>query len=66
MSYNAASTRRAIHGTVWGIDFETGPNRVDVYMHFLRKKLAAHGLGGALQTVRGRGYRLTIPEEQAV
>lgn len=35
-----------------------------VEMHFLRKKLAARGLGSVLQTVRGRGYRLIAPDAQ--
>ena len=55
-------TRDQILDRVWGIDFETGTNMVDVYMHFLRKKLAAHGLSGTIQTVRGRGYRLVVPD----
>ena len=58
-----ACTRDQILDEVWGIDFDTGTNMVDVYMHFVRRKLSAHGLKDMLQTVRGRGYRLIIPEK---
>lgn len=58
-------SRDLILEEVWGIDFDTGTNMIDVYMHFLRKKLAAHGFGQMLQTVRGRGYRLVVPEVTA-
>ncbi|RMF62466.1 MAG: winged helix family transcriptional regulator [Bacteroidetes bacterium] len=50
--------RDQILDEVWGLDFDTGTNMVDVYMHFLRRKLAAHGLKGMIKTIRGRGYRL--------
>jgi DNA-binding response OmpR family regulator len=55
-----ACTRDQILDAVWGIDFDTGTNMVDVYMHFLRKKLEAHGIKGIIQTIRGRGYRLAV------
>ncbi len=55
-------TRDEILEAAWGIDFDTGTNTVDVYMHFLRKKLKAHGVGGMLETVRGRGFRLVEPD----
>ena len=51
-------TRDDILSQVWGIDFDTGTNMVDVYMHYVRRKLEAHGLEGMIQTVRGLGYRL--------
>ncbi|MGD7653644.1 MAG: response regulator transcription factor [Verrucomicrobiales bacterium] len=34
-------------------------NNVDVYVGYLRKKLAAHGCKSLLQTIRGFGYRLS-------
>jgi len=61
---NAACTRDQILDHVWGITFDTGTNMVDVYMYFLRKKLAAYGLKDMIQTIRGHGYRLTLnPQE---
>ena len=53
-------TRDLILDRVWGLNFDTGTNMVDVYMYFLRKKLEAHGLKGMIQTVRGHGYRLVL------
>jgi DNA-binding response OmpR family regulator len=58
-------SRDEILDAVWGIAFETGTNMVEVYMHFLRKKLALYSLGGMIQTVRGRGYRLSVPTKKA-
>jgi len=58
-------TRDQILAAVWGINFDTGTNMVDVYMYFLRRKLEAFGLSGVIQTVRGHGYRLVRPPEQA-
>lgn len=61
-----ACSRDQILDAVWGLDFDTGTNMVDVYMHFLRKKLDAHGLGSMLKTIRGHGYRLMLPESKPV
>lgn len=58
----SALTRDQILDAVWGINFDTGTNMVDVYMYFLRRKLEAHGVSGMIQTVRGFGYRLSAPE----
>lgn len=54
-------TRDEILDAVWGIDFDTGTNMVDVYMFYLRAKLKKHQVTGLLQTVRGRGYLLSAP-----
>lgn len=54
-------TRDSILDNVWGINFDTGTNMVDVYMYFLRKKLEGHGLSAMIETIRGRGYRLVLP-----
>lgn len=55
-------TREEILDRVWGLSFDTGTNMVDVYMYFLRRKLEAHAQKNMIQTVRGRGYRLSLPE----
>lgn len=39
---------------VWGFDFEPGSNVVEVYVGYLRRKLAP----SVIETVRGAGYRL--------
>lgn len=58
-------TRDEILNRVWGINFDTGTNMVDVYMYFLRRKLEAHAAAGMIQTVRGRGYRLALPHRSS-
>ncbi len=57
----ALCTRDEILDAVWGIDFNTGTNMVDVYTYFLRRKLEVYDLKDMIQTVRGRGYRLALP-----
>ncbi|MGA7304161.1 MAG: response regulator transcription factor [Rhodothermales bacterium] len=57
---NTLCTRTEILDAVWGINFETGTNMVDVYMHYVRKKLESCGLSGMIETVRGLGYRLVL------
>ena len=47
-------SREQILSAVWGFDHDPGSNVVDVYVGYLRKKLGA----GAIETVRGVGYRL--------
>jgi DNA-binding response OmpR family regulator len=47
---------------VWGIDAERIETRlVDQHVANLRRKLAAAGADGLVQTVRGLGYRLVSP-----
>ena len=43
---------------VWGYDFETDTNVVDVYVLYLRRKLEAEGEPRLVHTVRGAGYAL--------
>jgi DNA-binding response OmpR family regulator len=52
-------SRNQLLDRVWGIDFETGSNVVDVYVGVLRRKLG----GEWIETVRGLGYRFVAPEE---
>jgi DNA-binding response OmpR family regulator len=47
-------SREQLLSHVWGYDYDPGSNVVDVYVGYLRKKLGP----GAIQTVRGMGYRL--------
>lgn len=53
-----ALSRRRILAHVWGYDDEPDANAVDLYVHYLRRKL---GNSFRLQTVRGVGYRLDEP-----
>jgi DNA-binding response OmpR family regulator len=51
-------TRQQILDSVWGAEPDVYSNVVDLYVHYLRRKLATLGRGEALQTVRGVGYAL--------
>jgi DNA-binding response OmpR family regulator len=51
-------TRQQILDSVWGAEPDVYSNVVDLYVHYLRRKLAALGRDHALRTVRGVGYAL--------
>lgn len=55
-------SRDDILNEVWGIDFDTGTNLLDVQIYRLRSRLKTHGLGDIIETVRGIGYRLIDPQ----
>ena len=54
-------TRSVILDRVWGFDFETSSNSLEVYVGHLRRKTEASGEPRLLQTVRGVGYVLREP-----
>ncbi len=56
-------TRQSILEDVWGYDFPTSGNALEVYIGYLRRKTEAHGEGRLIQTVRGVGYVLKEAEE---
>jgi DNA-binding response OmpR family regulator len=51
-------TRDQILERVWGYDAEPEGNVVDLYVHYLRRKLASAGAKGVIETVRGAGYTI--------
>lgn len=51
-------TRQQLLNAVWGFDFDTDSNVVDVYVSYLRKKLDREGEPSVIETVRGAGYRV--------
>lgn len=51
-------SRRQILDAVWGAEPDVYSNVVDLYVHYLRRKLGVLGRAGALRTVRGVGYTL--------
>lgn len=51
-------SRARIYEEVWGIDFETTSNSLDVYIGYLRRKTEAGGEERIIHTVRGVGYVL--------
>jgi heavy metal response regulator len=53
-------SRPMIAQHVWGVDFDTETNIIDVYVGYLRRKLDAEGESPLLHTVRGVGYVLKL------
>ncbi len=52
-------SRGEIFDTLWAVDGTSSENVVDVYVGYLRKKLAlAKGFGFEIQTIRNRGFVL--------
>ena len=51
-------TRPMIAEHVWGLDFDSESNVIDVYVGYLRRKIDASGERRLLHTVRGAGYVL--------
>lgn len=52
-------SREQLLAHVWGYDYDPGSNVVEVYVRYLRRKLGE----GAIETVRGMGYRLRADPE---
>lgn len=51
-------TRTVLFENVWGYDFGSSSNGLDVYIGYLRRKLESGGAPRLLHTVRGVGYVL--------
>ena len=51
-------TREVIYERIWGYDFGTSSNSLDVYIGYLRRKTEAEGEPRLIHTVRGVGYAL--------
>jgi DNA-binding response OmpR family regulator len=51
-------TRAELLASVWGYDHDPGTNVVQVYVGYLRRKLALPGSPAPIETVRAVGYRL--------
>ena len=51
-------SRAQILNAVWGYDYDPGTNVLDVYIGYLRRKLANADGEAPIQTVRSAGYRL--------
>ena len=49
-------SREKIYEHIWGFDFETTSNSLDVYIGYLRRKTEADGRARIVHTVRGVGY----------
>ena len=55
-------SKETLIAKIWGLDSEAEDNNVEVYISFLRKKLAYLGSDVAISTVRKVGYYLEYPE----
>ncbi len=55
---NMVLSRTRIAQHVWGYDFDTQTNIVDVYIRYLRKKIDEGFDKKLIQTVRGAGYKI--------
>lgn len=53
---NRVLNRETILKHVWSYDYMGDTNVVDVYIRYLRSKLAEAGMGDFIETVRGVGY----------
>ncbi len=53
-------TREQIFDRIWGFESETTAGIVDLYVHYLRKKLAPYGRDALINTVRGAGFMLRV------
>jgi two-component system, OmpR family, response regulator len=51
-------SRVQILNAVWGYDYDPGTNVLDVYIGYLRRKLAEADGAAPIETVRSAGYRL--------
>jgi len=55
-------TRPMIAEHVWGLDFDSETNLIDVYVGYLRRKIDGEGDRRLLHTLRGAGYKLAAEE----
>jgi len=55
-------SKQQILSAVWGYDFDPGTNVVEVYVGYLRRKLAVGGGPAPIETLRSVGYRLVDRE----
>lgn len=54
------ATRSMIAEHVWGIDFDSGTNTIDVYIKYLRDKVDSGFERKLIRTIRGRGYAIEV------
>ena len=56
-------SKEVILARVWGFDSDAVENHVEVYIHFLRKKLASIGSNIRIEAIRRLGYHLEVRED---
>jgi DNA-binding response OmpR family regulator len=60
---NQVLSRSQILNAVWGYDYDPGTNVLEVYVGYLRKKLASEDGSEQIETVRNAGYRLVVARD---
>lgn len=65
MNSNQIVTKETILLKIWGVESNAEDNNVEVYISFLRKKLAFVGSKVSINTVRNIGYKLEVQEDKA-
>lgn len=55
-------SRSQLLDTVWGLNYDTNTNVVDVYISYLRNKIDTDGNSKLIKTVKGRGYMIQSQE----
>jgi DNA-binding response OmpR family regulator len=56
---NQVVTRTMLMEHIWGSDFDTFSNVIDVYIRNIRRKFEKHGEFNLIRTIRGKGYILS-------
>jgi DNA-binding response OmpR family regulator len=51
-------TKEQILDRVWGLESTVEMNNIEIYIHYLRKKLNSNSCGVQIETIRGVGYCL--------
>lgn len=60
---NKVLPRSQILDSVWGINYDSNTNVVDVYISYLRNKIDIEGHTKLIETIKGRGYMIRTHEE---
>ena len=55
-------TREMAESHIWSYDFQASSNVIDVYVRRLRKKIDDPFEVKLIETVRGSGYRMRVPD----
>ena len=55
-------SKEVLLSRIWGFDSDAGENNVEVYIAFLRKKLASIGSNVQISNIRRLGYHLEVDE----
>jgi len=55
-------TRPMLAEHVWGLDFDSESNIIDVYVGYVRRKIQGNGERPLLHTIRGAGYVMKLDE----